>query len=96
MLFWFVVRQPNTDDDFVGVRARCYRSMKKNEEPHKLLLTFRKLSEPSVMSFSCSCAAGKCLCQHVVALLFTLCDYKMLGYKKVPPIISKTSKPQVN
>lgn len=78
------------------VRARCYRSMKKNEEPHKLSVSFEHEAPPSVSSFECSCAAGQGLCQHVIGLMYTLAHYQMLGLKNVPPVISKTSKPQVH
>ena len=32
----------------------------------------------------------------VVGLMYTLAHYKMLRLKSVPPVVSKTSKPQVN
>ena len=77
------------------VRARCYRSMKKNEDPNKLWIVFEKPnSPPRIALFGCSCAAGKGLCHHVIGLLYSLCHYQMLGLKSVPPIVSKTSRPQ--
>jgi len=77
------------------VRARCYRSMRKNEEPHRLSVHFKPNKDPIISAFQCSCAAGQGLCQHLVGLLYTLSHYQMIGMKSVPPIISKTSKPQV-
>jgi hypothetical protein len=43
----------------------------------------------------CSCAAGQALCHHAVALLYQLQHYQKLGLKVVPPVVSKTSVPQV-
>ena len=45
--------------------------------------------------WSCSCAAGKDLCHHVVALLQTACHYQQLRLNSMPPDVSKTSMPQV-
>ena len=83
------------DDEGVTIRAKCYRSMKKNEEPHNLLVVFKREREPCVVSFRCSCAAGQGLCHHIIGLMCTLAHYQMLGMKYVPPVISKTSRPQV-
>ena len=42
--------------------------------------------------YLCCC---KGLCQHTVGLLYLLSHYQLLGLKSIPPIISKTSLPQV-
>ena len=68
---------------------------KKNEEPHKLRIVFKHETTANVEMFCCSCATGQGLCHHVIGLLYTLAHYQMLGMKSVPPVISKTSKPQV-
>lgn len=69
--------------------------MRKNEEPHRLSVQFDPSAmEPSISTFQCSCAAGQGLCQHVIGLLYTLAHYQMMGIKSVPPVVSKTSKPQ--
>lgn len=78
------------------MRAKCFRSMKKNEEPHRLHVVFKGQSEVALESFMSSCAAGQGLCHHVIGLMYTLAHYKMLALKSVPPFVSKTSKPQVN
>ncbi|XP_068728761.1 uncharacterized protein [Montipora capricornis] len=88
------VRLAMNDDEGVTIRAKCYRSMKKNEEPHNLLVVFKREREPCVDSFRCSCAAGQGLCHHIIGLMYTLAHYQMLGMKSVPPVISKTSRPQ--
>ena len=41
--------------------------------------------------FSCSCAAGEALCNHVVALLFQTQHYHFTGEKSVPTPLSCTS-----
>ena len=48
-----------------------------------------------VIDASCTCAAGKGLCHHTVAVLYQLQHYQKLGLKVVPPLASKTSMPQV-
>lgn len=85
--------KPNESE--VTVKARCYRSMKKNEQPYLQRIIFRKQDQPDVVSFSCSCAAGKGFCHHIAGLLFQLSHFKMLGLNAIPPVLSKTSKPQV-
>lgn len=40
---------------------------------------------------SCSCAAGKALCNHVVALLFQTAHFSTMGFKAVPLPLSCTS-----
>ena len=78
------------------MRAKCFRSMKKNEEPNRLHVVFKRQNEVAVESFMCSCAAGQGRRHHVIGLMYTLAHYKMFQLKSVPPVLSKTSKPQVN
>ena len=43
------------------IKARCYRSMKKNEEPHYLIIQFIAVSEggdSNVVAAHCLCKAG--------------------------------------
>lgn len=54
--------------------------MKKNEEPLRLHVMFKRRNEVGVES----------------GFMYTLARYQMLGLKSVPPVVSKTSKPQVN
>ena len=54
------------------MRAKCFRSMKKNEEPHRLHVVFKGQNEVAVESFMCSCAAGQGLCHHVIGLMYML------------------------
>jgi len=78
------------------VRAKCFRSTKKNEEPQRLYVVFKRQNEVGVQSFMCSCAASQGLCHHVIGFMCTLVHYQMLGFKSVLPVVSKTSKLLVN
>ena len=83
----FTVKLSKPNEYEVTVKARCYRSMKKNEQPHVMTVVFRKQDQPDIVSFKCSCAAGQGFCHHVVGLLFKLAHYKMLGLKTIPPVL---------
>ena len=43
---------------------------------------------------SCSCIAGKGICNHIVAMLYTIAHFKAAGHKVVPPVITCTSLTQ--
>lgn len=47
-----------------------------------------------VGTWTCSCTAGRGKCNHEIALLYQLGHYQNLGLKRVPPVVSKTSRPQ--
>jgi len=70
--------------------------MKKNEAPHTLNVLFKSQNEVVLESFACSCADGQGLCHHVIGLMYILAHYQLLGLKSVPPVVCKTSEPQVN
>ena len=95
-IFVFFTVKLAKEDEGITVRGKCFRSMKKNEEPHRLHVVFKRQDEVAVESFACSCAAGQGLCHHVIGFMYTLAHYQMLGLKSVPPVVSKTSKPQVD
>ena len=42
----------------------------------------------------CSCTAGKGICNHKIALLYTVAHFKSAGFKVVPPVVTKTSLSQ--
>ena len=67
-------------DEGCRLTARCYRSMKKNESPHNLMVDLTNNNdEVTVIRAECSCVIGKKgACGHVTALLYTLAQYKML------------------
>ena len=57
------------DDDICLVKAKCYRSMLKNEKPHELKIIFNVTGHMcSVLARNCSCKAGQGKCQHLSAL----------------------------
>ena len=60
----FTVKLSKPKECGITVKARCYRSMKKNEKPHMMQIVFRKQDQPDIVSFSCSCAAGQGFCHH--------------------------------
>ncbi len=39
----------------------------------------------------CSCTAGEGICNHKIALLYTIAHFKSAGFKVVPPVVTKTS-----
>ncbi|XP_070549356.1 uncharacterized protein [Ptychodera flava] len=81
-------------DNGVKIRAKCYRSLKKNESPHSILVTLSGTSPCAISHWQCSCAAGMGLCNHVVAILLQTAQFKARKLKYVPPPVSKTSYPQ--
>ncbi|XP_028461619.1 uncharacterized protein LOC114573556 [Perca flavescens] len=74
----------------VVVRGRCFRSMRKSEEPHKLEISLAA-ENANLNAFSCSCAAGKGFCNHIVAILYQTAHYSQLGLQAVPPPLACTS-----
>ncbi|XP_049334766.1 uncharacterized protein LOC111193945 [Astyanax mexicanus] len=67
--------------------------MRKNEEPHKLEVTL-EAHNCTLTAHVCSCAAGKGLCNHVVALLFQTAHYVQLNLNAVPLPLACTSELQ--
>ncbi|CAL9685252.1 unnamed protein product [Knipowitschia caucasica] len=79
----------------VAVRAHCHKSMRKREPPHCLQITLQSGIVPAVvMSTSCSCAAGKILCNHLVALLYQSAHFSTLKLPVVPADLSCTEELQ--
>ena len=58
------------EEEGITVRAKCYRSIKMNEEPHRLYLVFKRQNEVGLESFACSCAAGQGLCHNVIGFMW--------------------------
>ncbi|KAJ8375118.1 hypothetical protein SKAU_G00056980 [Synaphobranchus kaupii] len=48
----------------------------------------------TLKSFACTCAAGKGLCNHIVALLYQTAHYSTMGTRVVPLPVACTSKLQ--
>lgn len=77
------------------VRARCYRSLRKSEEPHYLVVKMKNGDRAVVAQAHCSCKGGSGgHCNHMFALLFQLNDYSCLGMKDIPSDATCTSRPQ--
>ncbi|XP_077974294.1 uncharacterized protein LOC144429919 [Styela clava] len=73
------------------IKARCYRSQRKNEPPHSLFVTLRR---NNVLSATCSCTVGEAICCHSLALLYCTAHFSNLQLKKVPPAITGTMQLQ--
>ncbi|PFX27515.1 hypothetical protein AWC38_SpisGene7791 [Stylophora pistillata] len=80
------------EDETVFIRARRFKSFRKNEEPHYLQMSFYN---EEVVDHSCSCKAGQGICNHKVALMmYQAAHYSFLKIDAVPEVPSKTSMPQ--
>ena len=80
-------------ESFVYVRARCYRSQRKNQSPHSI--NIRLSDDGHVADAKCSCAAGvQGLCNHVVGLLYNVNHVTVMGLKKFPEAGTCTDNPQ--
>ncbi|KAK3106870.1 hypothetical protein FSP39_001733 [Pinctada imbricata] len=85
------------DSDTPGclVKARSYRSQKKNESPHSLEIVLTSGPAFDRDASKCSCAIGSSgSCGHIAGLLYTLAHMKTTGMKAVPTDVAKTSLPQ--
>ena len=82
-------------EDF-HVKARCYRSLRKSEEPHFLAVIFSECDgRAEVFKTHCSCKGGSGgHCNHVFALLFQFNDYSCLNMTDIPSDATCTSLPQ--
>ncbi|XP_069109084.1 uncharacterized protein [Argopecten irradians] len=82
----------NQEND-VSVKAKCFRSQKRNECPHDLKVIFTG-HEPQIEA-SCSCTIGLSgKCGHIAALLYQLAYFKQRNFKLIPADVAKTSLPQ--
>lgn len=68
------------------MKARCYRSLRKSEDPHYLSLILKEDNDKAAVSRAhCSCKGGSGgHCNHVLALLYQLNDYSCLDIKDIP------------
>ena len=65
----------NFDQQYFYYRCKCFRSFKKYESPHNLIIALCLISGEVVYA-NCgpSCAAGKSgFCNHVLALMLKIC-----------------------
>ena len=94
-MFTMFTRVSQQLEDF-HVKARCYRSLRKSEEPHFLAVIFRECDgRAEVFKAHCSCKGGSGgHCNHIFALLFQLNDYSCLNIKDIPSDATCTSLPR--
>ena len=65
----------NFDQQYFYYRCKCFRSFKRYESPHNLIIALRLISGEVVYA-NCgpSCAGGKSgFCNHVLALMLKIC-----------------------
>ena len=76
-------------------RARCYRSLRKSESPHKIKLAICTEQPFDVLASSCTCVAGSLgFCNHAVGLMYLVSHYYLTKTKSVPDDLVCTSLPQ--
>lgn len=67
------------ENNSVHIKCKCYRSQRKNEQPHSLSVKLNSNSG-SVESGKCSCVAGITgFCNHIFALLYTIDHAKKIA-----------------
>ena len=78
------------------VKARCYRSLCKSEDPHYLSFMLKQENDRAAVSRAhCSRKGGSGgHCIHVLALLYQLNDYSCLDVKDISSDVSCTSRCQ--
>ncbi|KAK3106013.1 hypothetical protein FSP39_010896 [Pinctada imbricata] len=77
------------------IRARSYRSQRKNEAPHDIEVVIKEGPLFDFEASKCSCAIGSCgCCGHIAGLLYSLAHMKTTGLKSIPCDVAKTSLPQ--
>ncbi|KAJ8319713.1 hypothetical protein KUTeg_002734 [Tegillarca granosa] len=88
-----VTKGPNGETEISG---RCYKSMRKGEKPHVLSVTVTEMnSNHFACDAYCSCTAGTGgTCSHMVGLVKTIQQMKILGLKDAPAEQACTSLPQ--
>ena len=93
ILIAVIVAEDNRSD--VIIRARCFRSMKKNEDPHTMPVCAHSDSVAKISKAHCSCKADSGgHCNYIFALLFQLNDYSCSELKSIPIDGTCTSRPQ--
>ncbi|XP_052704544.1 uncharacterized protein LOC128180458 [Crassostrea angulata] len=83
-----------SSDESIDIAAKCFRSMRKSEAPHKINMTIT-ITTSSISESHCSCKAGVSgTCSHSIGMLYTLIHYKNLGMTEVPSALACTSMPK--
>jgi len=82
-------------NDAVWIKARCYRSQKKNDKMHEVRLAISSNYPHHVTRAACSCVAGKAgMCSHVIGLLKQIIHYAMMKLQSVPEDMACTQMQQ--
>ena len=77
------------------IRALCFRSLRKNESPHKIRLAISTEQPYDVLASSCTCVAGSLgFCNHAVGLMYLVSHYYLTKTKSIPDDLVCTSLPQ--
>ena len=77
------------------IRALCYRSLRKNESPHKIRIAISTEQPYDVLASSCTCVAGSLgFCNHAVGLMYLVSHYYLTKTKSIPDDLVCTSLPQ--
>ena len=77
------------------MRARCYRSQKRNDPMHRVNVALACDPPHYVTRALCSCTAGKSgMCSHVVGLIKQIIHYAMMKIKSVPDDLTCTQMQQ--
>ncbi|XP_062585783.1 uncharacterized protein LOC134247430 [Saccostrea cucullata] len=81
-----------SNDTSVDISAKCFRSMRKSEAPHKINMT---ITTSAITESLCTCKAGiSGTCSRAVGVLYTIVHYKNMGLTEVPSALACTSLPQ--
>lgn len=81
------------ENNSVHIKCKCYRSQRKNEQPHSLSVKLNSNSG-SVESVNGSCVAGITgFCNHIFALLYTIDHAKKMKLTEFPLNKTCTQKP---
>nr|XP_022292919.1 uncharacterized protein LOC111103754 [Crassostrea virginica] len=77
------------------IRAKCYRSQRRNEAPHDVEVVIGTGPSFIASDSKCSCAIGSggC-CGHISGLLYSIAHMKTTGMTVIPNDVAKTSLPQ--
>ncbi|KAJ8299945.1 hypothetical protein KUTeg_021464 [Tegillarca granosa] len=88
------VKLSRNENDVIDISAKVYRSQRKSETPHNINMTVNSCTKTITEGF-CSCKSGiSGECAHILAVLMTLQNWILDGYKEVPAEQSCTSLPQ--
>ncbi|XP_045189076.2 uncharacterized protein LOC123546672 [Mercenaria mercenaria] len=81
-------------ENIVQIGGEVYPSVKKNEQRHVVSLDV-DVKEKVIVEGYCRCQQGDGgTCSHIIAILYLIEQWKIIGYKDVSALLSSTSLPQ--